>query len=94
MKNVWTKEEVNNAINIALQKALNDQVFARLALEKPYEALEQISGKEVSPEFCLNLIESRPAYDEILELPDFKKTEGSDEPSDLLTGRVSWNLDF
>lgn len=83
---VWTKLEVEKAIDIIRNLASKDAEFRRLCLTDPNEAIRKVTGKEVPDGYRVKLIENQPGYDSTFVLPDLIRSELSDEELDRVAG--------
>ena len=82
----WNQQEIDKAYGEIYQRSKRDADFRKLVLEKPKEAIKQITGKEVPEKFKLKIVESDPNYALTLLLPEFMGDELSDDELEQVAG--------
>jgi len=65
----WTEEKINQVIKDIKKKASEDETYRKLCLDKPNEAIKQISGMEVPDGVKINIIENEPGIDHTVIIP-------------------------
>jgi hypothetical protein len=82
----WTKQEIDNTIDIIMKKSSIDKEFRKRVIEEPEKVIEEVSGKQVPSEFKIKVIENYTGYDQTFVLNDYMSEELSDEELDNVAG--------
>jgi hypothetical protein len=83
---MWTKEKVDNTIQIIMQKASTDLKFRKSVIADPEKAIFDITGENIPEGFKIKVIENYAGYDQTFVLNEFMEEELSDEELDNVAG--------
>ena len=83
----WTEQTIQDTFKKIVERASTDQNFRKLALSRPNEAVEQVSGMAVPPGVNLRFVDNAGAS-YTLVLPDARKagSELSDAELEQVAG--------
>ncbi|MFA5479455.1 MAG: NHLP leader peptide family RiPP precursor [Candidatus Muiribacteriota bacterium] len=82
----WTAQETKNVINTIKQKAATDKKFRERVLNNTAEVVKELTGKDIPADFKLNVIETKPGYNETLVLPKFVGETLNEADLDAVSG--------
>lgn len=82
----WTQEQMDNAYQTVMQKAMVDAEFRSELLENPNAAISKVTGLEVDDDYKIRIIERDPAYQATFFLPDIISEEISADDLDTVVG--------
>jgi len=85
----WTEEKINQVIKDIKKKASEDETYRKLCLDKPNEAIKQISGMEVPEGVKINMIENKPGTAHTIVLPPEPGSIKDEEMDKIAGGRAS-----
>ncbi|CAH1195504.1 hypothetical protein PAECIP111893_00706 [Paenibacillus plantiphilus] len=67
----WTNEQIQEAAQAVVGKAISDAEFRKLAISDIYAAIKQVTGREVPQEFKINVIDGT-GYHANIVLPEVR----------------------
>lgn len=82
----WTQEQMSDAYQEVLKRAVVDEDFRKELLASPNAAIEKVTGLHVDDDYKIRIIEQDPAYQATFFLPEMVSEEITPDELDAVVG--------
>lgn len=82
----WTQEQMEQAYQQVVKKAVTDEEFRKELLADPNAAIGKVAGTPVPADFRIRIVEQDPAYQATFLLPPMLSGDVSDDALEAVAG--------